>query len=91
MMEKRLCIFVGYFFVFSWLTLGIAELIWYHRISSRIGMELIRRRIPYSFGTGTFWGWGFFGALLLGIGPLVYIHKLMHAMNYLAADYNRVG
>lgn len=28
---------------------------------------------------------------LCWIGPLVYIHKLMHAMNYLAADYNRVG
>lgn len=79
------------YFIFGWLTFGIAGLVWYHRISDRIGNELKRRYLPYSFGSGTFWGWGFFGALLFGIGPLIYIHKLMHAMNYLCADYNRVG
>ena len=30
-------------FVFSWLTLGIAPLVWYHKISARIGGELKRR------------------------------------------------
>lgn len=79
------------YFIFGWLTFGIATLVWYHRLSNRIGMELVRRRLPYSFSSGTFWGWGFFGSLLFGLGPLVYTHKLMHAMNHLAADYNRVG
>lgn len=79
------------YFIFSWLTFGIVPLVWYNNISDRIGSELKRRNLPYNFGAGTFWGWGFFGSLLFGIGPLVYTHKLMHAMNYLAADYNRVG
>jgi len=77
------------YFIFSWLTLGIVPLIWYNNISSRIGNELIRRKIPYQFNAGTFWGWAFFGSLLFGIGPFVYIHKLMHAMNHLCADYNK--
>jgi hypothetical protein len=77
--------------LFSWLSLGIIPLIWFHNLSSRIGKELLVRNLPYQFSAGTFWGWYFFGALLFGIGPLVYIHKLMHAMNTLAADYNVKG
>jgi hypothetical protein len=38
------------YFVFSWLTLGIVLLIWYHKISARIGNELKRRGITYDFG-----------------------------------------
>ena len=79
------------YFVFSWLTLGIAPLVWYTRISDRIGTELCRRNIAYSFGAGTFWGWCILGSLLFGIGPFVYTHKLMKAMNLLAADYNVRG
>ena len=29
------------YFIFSWLTLGIAPLVWFHRISNRIGGQLI--------------------------------------------------
>ena len=74
-------------FVFSWLTLGIAPFVWYHKLSSRIGYELLRRRIPYRFGAGSFWGWNILGALI-GIGPLVYTHKLFTAMNLLSQSYN---
>lgn len=77
--------------IFSWLSLGIIPLIWFHNLSSRIERELLVRNLPYQFGTGTFWGWNILGSLLFGIGPLVYIHKLMHAMNALAADYNIKG
>ena len=28
------------YFIFSWLTLGIAPLVWFHRISNRIGASL---------------------------------------------------
>ena len=79
------------FFVLSWLTFGIYPLIWYHNLSNRIGNELTRRNLAYSFSAGTFWGWGFLGILLFGIGPLVYLYKLLTAMNTLAADYNKVG
>ena len=77
--------------IFSWLSLGIVPLIWFHNLSSRIERELLVRNLPYQFGTGIFWGWNILGSLLFGIGPFVYIHKLMHAMNALAADYNIKG
>ncbi len=77
-------------FIFTGLTFGIAPLVWYHRISKRIGNELTRRGISYSFGAGSFWGWNILGALI-GIGPLVYTHKLFKAMNLLCADYNAKG
>ena len=77
-------------FVFSWLTFGIAPFVWSHKISARIGNELKRRGIGYSFGAGTFWGWGILGSFI-GIGPLVYAHKLLKAMNKLSEHYNVYG
>jgi hypothetical protein len=77
-------------FVFSWLTFGIAPFVWSHKICARIGNELKRRGIGYSFGAGTFWGWNILGALI-GIGPLVYTHKLLKAMNKLSEHYNVYG
>ena len=87
---KKTMHFCLLFFIFSWLTFGIAPIVWYHRISARIGKELSRRGISYSFGAGSFWGWNVLGSLI-GIGPLVYLYKLLHAMNHLAADYNAKG
>ena len=77
-------------FVFSWLTFGIAPFVWSHKISARIGNELKRRGIGYSFGAGTFWGWNILGAFI-GVGPLVYTHKLLKAMNKLSEHYNVNG
>lgn len=77
-------------FVVAPLTFGIAGIVWCHRISARIGNELSRRGISYSFGAGTFWGWNVLGALI-GVGPFVYLHKLSKAMNLLCADYNVKG
>ena len=77
-------------FLWSWLTLGIAPLVWSHCLSNRIGNELVRRQIPYSFGASDFWLWNILGAVV-GILPLVYIHKLLSAMNHLNADYNQKG
>ena len=74
-------------FLFSWLTLGIAPLVWGHRMCDRIGNELARRGIAYRFGTGTFWGWGILGSLIF-VGPFIYTHKLLRAMNLLANHYN---
>lgn len=72
------------------ITLGIADLVWYHRISNRIGGELTRRGLGYSFGAGTFWGWNILGAFIV-VGPFIYQYKLFKAMNMLAADYNVKG
>lgn len=77
-------------FIFSWLTFGIVPLVWSHRISDRIGNELSRRGIDYSFGASTFWLWNILGSLIL-VGPFVYTHKLLKSMNLLAENYNING
>lgn len=79
------------FFLLSWVTLGIYALVWQHNFADRVGNELRRRGIGYDFGAGTFWGWGFFGRLLLGIGPLIYVYKLIQSLNNLCHDYNARG
>lgn len=75
------------YFLFTGLTLGIAPLVWYHRLSARIGNELKRRGIVYDFNAGTFWLWYLLG-LFIAIGPLIYLHKLFKAMNLLSEDCN---
>ena len=78
------------FFIVSYLTLGIGALVWFNNISARIGNELNRRGVNYSFGAGTFWLWSFLGSLIV-IGPFVYVHKLAKAMNKLNENYNING
>ena len=78
------------FFLWGWLTFGIAYLVWFHCLSDRIGNEIQRRRIPYSFGASDFWLWDVIGSIV-GFLPLVYVHKLLSAMNLLNADYNQKG
>lgn len=77
-------------FIVAPITLGIGAIVWYHRLSDRIGGELRRRGIEYSFGAGSYWGWKIFGTLIL-VGPLVYLHKLCKSMNLLAENYNFNG
>lgn len=84
---RRTMHFCLLFFIFSWLTLGIATFVWWHRICDRIGNELKRRNLPYSFGASTFWLWNILGSLIF-IGTFVFIHKHMKAMNYLNGDWN---
>ena len=71
-------------------TMGILPIIWTHNICNRIGCELKRRNIPYDFGSGDFWMWGVLGALIL-VGPSIFLHKFMHAMNKLNGSYNMNG
>ena len=78
-------------FIFTGLTLGIAALVWWHRICNRIGNELQRRGVQYSFSASTFWLWNVLGSLLFGIGPLVFIYKFCKASNLMNADYNARG
>lgn len=76
--------------VLGLLSFGIVPLIWTHRLSNRMGVELMRRQLPYEFSARAFWLWCILGAFIL-VGPIVYVHRLMRSMNYLAADYNRAG
>ena len=71
-------------------TLGIAALVWHHRLCDRIDDELRRRGLAYRFSTGSFWGWNILGCLIL-VGPFIYQHKLCKAMNLLCDDYNIRG
>ena len=77
-------------FVVAPLTLGIGLLVWCHNISDRIGNELKRRGIDYSFNAGTFWLWYVLGAIVI-VGPFVYLHKMCVAMNKLSENYNMYG
>lgn len=78
------------YFIFSWLTFGIAPLVWGHRLCNRIGSELDRRNLNFTFNAKTLWLWGGLGILII-IGPLVFTHKLLFAMNLLADDFNKKG
>lgn len=77
-------------FIIAPITLGIGAIVWQHKISNRIGKELQRRNLPFSFSAGDFWLWSVLGSLII-IGPFVYLHKFCKSMNTLAADYNNHG
>lgn len=85
---KKTMHYLWIFFILTGLTLGIAPLVWFHRLSNRIGNELVAREIDYHFSAGTYWGWNILGALII-IGPFVYTHKLMKAMNLVNTSYNQ--
>lgn len=75
-------------FIFSWLTCGIAPLVWQHRVSAKMGQALRERGIGYQVSASTFWLWDIFGNFIV-VGPFVYAHKMCTAMNLAAADYNK--
>ena len=87
---KKTMNFCLVFFIFSWLTMGIVPFVWIIKRSSRIGNELRRRGINYTFGAGQFWLWCFLGSLFL-VGPFIYAHKLAVSMNLICGDYNQRG
>ena len=78
------------FFIIAPITLGIGAIVWQHKISNRIGNELQRRNIDYTFSAKSYWGWAVLGALIC-VGPFIYLHKFCKSMNLLAADYNERG
>ena len=77
-------------FIVAPLTLYIGAFVWYHKISTRIGAELKRRGIDYSFGASDYWLWNVLGFFII-IGPFVYLHKLCKAVNLMNTDYNING
>jgi len=77
-------------FIVAPITLGIAGIVWSHRISNRIGAELNRRGIAYSFSATDFWLWNVLGSLIV-VGPFIYLHKMFKAVNKMNAHYNVNG
>ncbi len=78
------------FFLVGPITLGIAYLVWEHKICDRIRNELQRRGIDCKLSPADFWLWNVLGTLIIA-GPFIYRYKMFKAMNALAADYNSVG
>lgn len=77
-------------FIVTPITAGIANIVWQHNICNRIGDELKRRNIDYSFGAKDFWLWGILGFLII-VGPFVYLHKFFKAVNLMNENYNMYG
>ena len=77
-------------FIISPITLGIAGIVWFHKISNRIGGELKRRGVDYSFSATDYWLWNVLGSLII-VGPFVYLHKMFKAVNKMNAHYNVNG
>ena len=77
-------------FVFVPITFGIAGIVWFHKISNRIGAELKRRGVAYSFSAADYWLWNVLGKLIV-VGPFIYLHKLFKAVNTMNAHYNING
>lgn len=78
-------------FVLAPITCGIYGLYWWHTISNRIGEEARARGSYTTFNAGTFWLWQLVGTFVCGIGPFIFIHKLLETMNEINSSYNRFG
>lgn len=78
------------FFIVGPITLEIATIVWIHNLCNRIGDELKRRQINYSFSASDFWLWGVLGSFII-VGPFIFTHKLMKAMNQMNDSFNRYG
>ena len=77
-------------FVIAPITAGIAAIVWQHKISNRIGSELTRRGINYNFSAKDYWLWCVLGSLII-VGPFIYTHKFLKAMNKVNENYNING
>ena len=71
-------------------TLGIVPIVWMHRFCNRVGGQLEFRKCDFRFGAKDFWLWGVLGSLIL-VGPFIFTHKLMKAMNLINGHYNTNG
>ncbi len=78
------------FFIVGPITLEIATIVWMHNICNRIGSELQRRQINYSFSASDFWLWGVLGSLIV-VGPFIFTHKFFKAVNQMNDSFNHYG
>ena len=61
-----------------------------HNLSQRMGNEARRRGMNTKLSAATFWLWNILGSLIL-VGPFIYVHKMMKALNYINSDFNVNG
>jgi hypothetical protein len=87
---RRSMHFLLMFFLFGWLSCGIAWFVWFHRISNRVGNELQRRGYPRLLSASDYWLWYVLGSIII-VGPFIYLFKMFAAVNTLANDYNQRG
>lgn len=87
---KKTMHFCLLFFLVGPITCGIADIVWFHKISNRIGDEARRRGVNTNFGASTYWLWNVLGALII-VGPFIYLHKLCKTMNDLCTVVNANG
>ena len=87
---KRTMNYALLMFLIGPITFGIAYIVWYHKLSNRIGSELTRRGINQTFSAGDFWLWYVLGSLII-VGPFVYLHKMLKSVNLLCEHYNVNG
>ncbi|MFA5676727.1 MAG: DUF4234 domain-containing protein [Christensenellales bacterium] len=87
---KKTMHFCLLFFIIAPITFSIAYFVWAHKLSNRIGSEVNRRGLAYSFGASDFWLWGILGSFIF-VGPFIYLHKLAKATNMIAQHYNVNG
>ena len=79
---------------FSIITGGIFFLFWGHSMSNRLGNELYRRNIAYTFYSETFWCWKvllnivLFGTL---VGSHIFYYRFIIAGRKIARNYNANG
>lgn len=77
-------------FLIGPITLGIGTLVWWTTFPDRIGKEQRRRGMEAGVSGGDFWLWGVLGALII-VGPFIFCHKWLNAMNALCLNYNQNG
>ncbi len=66
------------------------RLIWFHKISDKIGRQIKVRGIDCEFSAKTFWLWFVLGSMII-VGPFVYMYKMIETMNKLNQHYNING
>jgi len=77
-------------FLIAPLTMGIAALVWNHKLFSRMGEELKRRNLSAQLSATDFWLWGVVGSIII-VGPFIALHKLATASNQINESYNMYG
>jgi hypothetical protein len=74
-------------FLIAPLTCSIGAIVWFHKLSERIGEEARARGIYTNFGAGTYWLWNVLGSLII-VGPFIYLHQLCTTMNAICENQN---
>ena len=88
--NKKLMNFWLVYLLLAPVTCGIFAIVWNHQLADKVGNELKRRGLGIDFGAKTYWLWNVLGSLIL-VGPIIYLVKLIDAVNALNADFNMRG